>query len=74
MVKVLENRAVDLDIAPGVKDGSDLKNQADAVTYVGPLATYSLLFPQHYLSIIQGQSNAIGEELLTLHYLSVLKW
>ena len=36
MVKVLENRAVDLDIAPGVQDGGDLKNQADAVAYVGP--------------------------------------
>ena len=36
MVKVLENRAVDLDIAPGVKDGGDLKNQADALTYGGP--------------------------------------
>lgn len=36
MVKVLENRAVDLDIAPGVKDGGDLKEQADAVTYAFP--------------------------------------
>lgn len=54
MVKVLENRAVDLDIAPGVKDGSDLKNQADAVTYVGPLPTYSLLIPQRFLSILRG--------------------
>lgn len=54
MVKVLENRAVDLDIAPGVKDGSDLKNQADAVTYVGPLPTYSLLISQRFLSILRG--------------------
>ena len=34
MVKVLENRAVDLDIVPGTKDGGDLKNQADALSYV----------------------------------------
>lgn len=68
MVKVLENRAVDLDIAPGVKDGSELKNQADAVTYVGPfiyvpyltllypLTTY---LPTHsvYLSYEDNQSN-----------------
>lgn len=56
MVKVLENRAVDLDIAPGVKDGSDLKNQADAVTYVGPptyLPTHSIPIPQRFLSIIR---------------------
>lgn len=55
MVKVLENRAVDLDIAPGVKDGSDLKNQADAVTYVGPptyLPTHSIPIPQRFLSIL----------------------
>lgn len=36
MVKVLENRVVDLDIVPGTKDGADLKNQADAATYVAP--------------------------------------
>lgn len=34
MVKVLENRAVDLDIVPGSKDGGELKDQADAITYV----------------------------------------
>ena len=33
MVKVLENRAVDLDIVPGTKDTGDLKNQADALRY-----------------------------------------
>ncbi len=40
MVKVLENRAVDLDIVPGSKDGAELKEQADAVTYVGTLSTH----------------------------------
>ena len=39
MVKVLENRVVDLDIVPGTKDGADLKNQADAATYVAPPLT-----------------------------------
>ncbi len=42
MVKVLENRAVDLDIVPGSKDGAELKEQADAVTYVGTPSTYLL--------------------------------
>ena len=36
MVKVLENRAVDLDIVPGTKDSGDLKKQADAATYAAP--------------------------------------
>ena len=36
MVKVLENRAVDLDIVPGTKDSGDLKKQADAATYATP--------------------------------------
>lgn len=36
MVKVLENRAVDLDIAPGAKDPGELKDQADAIAYLHP--------------------------------------
>lgn len=36
MVKVLENRAVDLDIAPGSKDPGELKDQADAIAYAHP--------------------------------------
>ena len=36
MVKVLENRAIDLDIVPGSKDGGELKDQADAITYANP--------------------------------------
>lgn len=34
MVKILENSAVDLDIAPGSKDGGELKDKADALTYL----------------------------------------
>lgn len=36
MVKILENKAVDLDIAPGSKDAGELQDQANAIAYAYP--------------------------------------
>ena len=48
MVKVLENRAVDLDIVPGSKDGGELKDQADAIAYVDSPTMLTLSYKLRY--------------------------
>lgn len=69
MVKVLENRAVDLDIVPGSKDGGELKDQADAITYAplsliyAPLLSPSLPLTLHATPQTQRQKHSLTPHL-----------
>ena len=58
MVKVLENKAVDLDIVPGSKDGGELKDQADAIACV---------HAPPWSVILQGQIDRMNADFLSFH-------